>query len=373
MRGLLASFALLGLAAVSWFGYQQLRTRLPSTPGQPYLQPAAPAVIEGVALYRDEAVLRQSLQTYGAGVTIRRLHALVPQLGSCHDPAHQAGRIAYELFGETAFQQCRAECHSGCYHGAMEAYFADKGTANLAGTLRTLCTDQLNPFFRHQCIHGMGHGLLAWADYDIFEALAACDQLPGDEAQRSCWTGMFMENVVGSLGREAGHQPKYLSDDTQYPCSIVPEKYKHACYFLQTSRMLALFGQDFAAIAQACAEAPRPYWPSCFESMGRDVGGNNLGDPEGMVAACRSAPTPETVRWCLRGAAQDTFWDPSGKDMALRVCRLLTDPAEQDVCYAIIGHRAPSLLEGTDLQDFCREFPEPYRARCAPPRTARVP
>jgi plastocyanin len=146
-------------------------------------------------IFNDKEALETYIGEYGPKETIKQLNFLSSEFGSCHDPAHVAGRLTYELMGEEAFRECGSECHSGCYHGATEAYFKEHGTNNLSKNLNTLCGDELNGFFSHQCIHGIGHGLMAWASYDIFEALKSCDLL--DSRRDSCWTGVFMENIVG--------------------------------------------------------------------------------------------------------------------------------------------------------------------------------
>lgn len=320
-------------------------------------------------IFKSRAALKTYIQNYGTKETIKRLHALSAQFGTCHDVAHVAGRTSYELFGEKSFKECSAECHSGCYHGATEAYFKEHGTANLAKNLETLCGSELNYFFSHQCIHGIGHGLMAWTNYEIHEALQNCDLLP--ERQDSCWTGVFMENTVGSLTQESsgsigGHFTKYISDDPLYPCAIVDDKYKSSCYFLQTSRMIQIFGADFKKVASSCLDAPKPYQKSCFGSMGRDVGGVYRRDPAGAIKACSFAPAKDQLRIeCLMGAVQDSFWDPSGQDEAIRFCRILTNQEEKSACYRTIFERAPQvLLSKNELEGFCKKVEGKYKNIC---------
>lgn len=332
---------------------------------------------ESTAVWNDKAALYSYVRKFGPKETILHLHSLgySQGFGDCHQNAHEAGRFSYEIYEDKAFQLCTGECHSGCYHGATEAYFRDKGTANLAENLKLLCSSELNPFFSHQCIHGIGHGLMAWANYEIFEALKSCDLMP--ERQNSCWTGVFMENIVGGLAKAdieksdnpdaALHYTKYLNEDPQYPCNDpnLEEKYRSSCYFLQTSRMVQLFGGNFVKIASACSTAPQNYQRTCFESMGRDVGGVFRGRPEAGIHACSNAPYGTMRVGCLVGAAQDAFWDQSGQDNALRFCELLTDRAEKDSCYNTIFSRAPEVINSkTELQKFCGKAENEYRESC---------
>lgn len=331
-----------------------------------------PVTKDATALFTDDAVLRSYVYAFRPAETTKRLHELSAQFGDCHQTAHKAGRYAYEFFGELAFQECSAECHSGCYHGATEAYFREHGTANLAENLATLCGPVTNLFFNHQCIHGIGHGLMAWSNYEIHDALKGCDLLP--ERKDSCYTGVFMENIVGGLAEDeakqnpelADHVTKYLSNDPQFPCTVVGEKYQPACYFYQTSRMVKLFQADFKKVADACALAPKIHQSNCFQSMGRDVGGVHRGNPAGSIAACANAPAGSLRRDCLAGAVQDSFWDPTGQDNAIAFCTMLTEMEEKKVCYDTIFGRAPLLLaEKNEIKRFCEKVEKSYQASCA--------
>ena len=320
---------------------------------------------DSTEIFKNDEALYSYVRKYGPKQSIIRLNELVPLYGSCHNSAHRAGHFAYEIYSTESFRTCGSECHSGCYHGATEAFFKEHGTANLTENLRTLCDSELNAFFSHQCIHGIGHGLMAWTSYELFDALESCDLLSA--RQSSCWTGVFMENIVGTLGQENGHTTKYLSQDPLYPCNDpkLDEKYKSSCYFLQTSRMVQLYGVDFAKVAAACLQAPTSYQHSCFESMGRDIGGVHHADPSGAIAACQNAPIGNIRISCLIGAAQDTFWDPGGQDIALSFCKLLTNQDEKNSCYQTIFSRATEVLTSNKfLTVFCDKVEQGYREAC---------
>lgn len=334
------------------------------------LQKHVPAIArDAEKIFVEDTSMREYIKEYGVKAAIARLSELGTRYGDCHQRAHQTGRMVYTMMGDKAFMECSAECHSGCYHGATEAFFADHGTANLSDNLKTLCSSVTNAFFSHQCIHGIGHGLMAWADYDIFKALKGCDLL--NQRQDSCWTGVFMENIVGGLTEKegsttaGGHYTKYLSDNPQYPCSIVDEKYKSSCYFLQTSRMIVLFGGDYAKVAGACLKAPAQYQYSCFGSMGRDVGGTFRRNPKGAIAACANAPEGQNRDACLSGAIQDSFWDPTGQDDAITFCKTLSDQHNKSLCYGIIFQRAPDVLASkNDIKSFCFKAEKEYQDQC---------
>lgn len=320
-------------------------------------------------IFQNEDALYSYVKKFGLKQTVARLDELGPLYGDCHQPAHKAGRFAYEIYSTDAFRSVGAECHSGSFHGAIEAYFKKHGTANLSEELKVICSSELNPFFSHQCLHGIGHGLMAWSNYELFDALKACDLL--DRGNSSCWTGVFMENIVGGLsghgehGAHEGHFTKYLNEDAQYPCSVVEEKYKSYCYSYQTSRMIQLFSGDFSKVASACFQTPRRYHASCFASMGRDVGGVYRGNPAGAIQACSYIPMGPSRNRCLTGAVQDAFWDPNGQDNALKFCKLLKYKDQLDACYNTIFSRGRDVLPSKkDFRLFCSKAESRYQSVC---------
>lgn len=336
------------------------------TTGTPAEQSVA---IDSTAIFQNSDLLRAYVKKFGLDRTIQQLHQLTALYGDCHQAAHLAGRFAYNVFSKKAFQSFRNECHSGGMHGAIEAYFMENGIQNLSSDVDLICRPELNDFFYHQCIHGIGHGLMAWSNYELLDVLKYCDRLK--RSHDSCWSGAFMENVVGGLGGHHAHgkskhpNTKYLNADPHYPCNILEDKYKGTCYFYQTSRMMTLFHGDFSKIASACAETTESVQFYCYESMGRDVGGVHRDDPQGAIRVCSTVASSPSRIHCLDGAVQDSFWDPSGQDKALHFCKLLTEETEKGACYTTIFTRAPEVVASkNDLKHFCSKSEPPYHGRC---------
>ena len=324
------------------------------------------SVQDAIDLFRDDALLERFVEEYGPAATVSLLSENADRVGvDCHERAHELGRMAYELFGALAFSQSGHECHSGGYHGATEAFFRDQGTTNLQSGIAVVCGDSLNDFFRHQCVHGIGHGLMAWTSYELLDALELCDLLEGVTDQQSCYSGVFMENVVGGLSGSMGHFTEYLSDDPHFPCNVVSDTYVAPCYFFQSSRMVQVFGGDFEQVARACASAPTIAHSACFGSMGRDVGGVSRGDPESAMRLCSYVEELQDRLDCLEGAVQDSFWDPGGADDALNFCMTLQGKDEKRRCYSTIVDRAYDVLQGpAKLQEFCARVEEGFRQGC---------
>ena len=317
-------------------------------------------------LFRDDALLRRYVEEYGPASTVALLSENASKVGEdCHQRAHVMGRLAYESFGSLAFSLSGHECHSGGYHGATEAFFRDRGTTSLHSDVATICGGPLNDFFRHQCVHGIGHGLMAWTSYELLDALELCDLLEPTGNRLSCYSGVFMENVVGGLSGSMGHYSEYLSEDPHFPCNVLEDRYVAPCYFYQSSRMVQVFNGDFERVAMACAEAPSLAYKVCFQSMGRDVGGVTRGHPERAIQHCSYAEAGEHRLDCLEGAVQDSFWDAAGVDNALAFCTTLDAADEKGRCYLVIIQRARYIYQtAPELEAFCNRIDEAYRGGC---------
>ncbi len=327
-------------------------------------------------IFSDDISLGVHLKKYGVKETITSLRLLESKLGSCHQAAHRAGHIGYKMFGDKAFVEYGPECQSGYYHGVLEAYFQEHGTENIKDSVDSLCKGSNNSFFEHQCVHGIGHGLEAWANYELLDALAACDQL--SRRQDSCWGGVFMENLAAQLsgpvesgkltpvGETDVHVTKYLkNDDPLYPCDFVEDKYKNSCYFLQTSRMMQIFGVDFKKIAESCGTAPEIYQGSCFGSMGRDVGGAFPRDSAREIKECGFVKDAQMRILCLSGAVQNGFWDSSGQDFAIGFCKQLTQKDEKMSCYSTVFSRIPEIIfDAKEKQAVCEKVETFFVEQC---------
>lgn len=227
-------------------------------------------------ILRNNEELLSYIDKFGVGASLDRLQEIEDEqnlAGECHVVAHGVGIYAFNKFGEEAFSLCTEKCGGGCYHGAIGAYAQKHGGENFVDVLRTACQDKdaLDEFdSENQCVHGLGHGLMAWANYELFEALETCERAFSENSWKTmeCWRGVFMENIVGThMPRE--DYSKYLSDDPAYPCTIVDKKYKNSCYQFVVFRMGALYGNDFKKLAEGCAnKVPSPYDKACFSTLG---------------------------------------------------------------------------------------------------------
>lgn len=313
-----------------------------------------------LSVFGPETLMADLLSDAGGGSSL-----------DCHQQAHLLGRIAYEVYGGYVFTQGNELCHSGYYHGAMEAFLKEKGTVHIADDMKTLCSSFPTTFGQYECYHGVGHGVMAYEDYDLPKALATCKKLPDDFSKNSCFGGAFMENILVANGQGAipGHTTDWVNNDPHFPCTYFAsdEALQKACYNMQTSRMLMLYGNNFDRVREECIKVQGPMKTTCFRSIGRDAAGVVLRDPIKIVHICKRNDVPDAlVSECVIGALNVIidFWGARLGGQASAFCRVM--PGEQKtVCYNTLAKRLPELFRQKSEQEaVCKTFELDYQRLC---------
>ncbi len=151
-------------------------------------------------------------------------------VAQCHPITHVIGREAALKFSNVsdAYTEGDSYCWSGYYHGVLETFLNKIGRENLVSKIDTVCAGiegkSRYSFDYYNCVHGLGHGVMAITDTELFESLSYCNNLAGDWEQKSCASGVFMENVIVD---NLNHFTKYLKpEEPPYPCTATTDKYK---------------------------------------------------------------------------------------------------------------------------------------------------
>ena len=272
----------------------------------------------------------------------------IPEIyGRCHEVGHYMGRYLYRKTKNIreSFAQCDVmTCGVGCQHGIGEEFFRDKHLSidnsddELGKEISTACgteKDYERPILYHECLHGLGHGLMEVSVMDVPRSLKLCDYLPGVWNQEGCYAGVFMENA-GSL-TVPDHPSKYLKrDDPLYPCNILDKKYLKLCYEYQTSYFGSLTNWQWSDTAALCKKVPAKYQDSCFSQIAAHEAMSSRG-PAKVSASCEYITNIETKNQCVNQSVS-TFGgryieEPS---LMLEFCALV-DPRTKQTCYELLG------------------------------------
>jgi mono/diheme cytochrome c family protein len=295
-----------------------------------------------------------------------------PTVGSgCHLIAHAIGAGALVRFHGDAGKAFVAAgnlamtCWSGYYHGVLQRAFlgVPRTKAALSAASRRLCSSaavHANDFVLYQCVHGLGHGLMIYTQYDLPFALRVCDGLPTRWDQTSCTGGVFMENIQSSLGVAS---PWLKKSDPLYPCDIVAARDKLYCYLMVTSHVLDVTGGSWQRTAAWCRRAERDWISTCFQSFGRDASGRTEQNPREIVRLCALARDREGD--CVYGASRDITSMDAGARRSSPFCSSVPGRF-RPICFNGIG----TILGGfhayaADRRAACRQaVPARYRRDC---------
>lgn len=259
----------------------------------------------------------------------------------CHQIAHSIGHAAYDRYKSLGKTYTKGDsfCWSGYYHGATERAIAELGPDKIKQSANDVCAELASKnrysFDHFNCVHGLGHGFMAVANYNLFESLKDCDLLKDSWDRESCYGGAFMENVMVAA-RGNGTSDYLKKDELMYPCTAVETTYKQQCYLMQTSYALQQNGYDFADAFRLCRDvADSAYTLTCYQSAGRDASGSTVSDVERTIANCKTALDHTGLENCMLGAVRDfvSYYhsDVKAKELCATFGGDLVEPCNREV------------------------------------------
>lgn len=262
---------------------------------------------------------------------------------NCHEIAHLIGRTAGKKYPDISEAYSLGDdfCASGYYHGVMQALVDTVGKDKIIGRISTICAPLAQKkqygLPHYNCVHGLGHGLMSVEGNQLFNALHNCDGLNDDWEQNSCYSGVFMENIMSEF--EANSYSAYLKkDDPLYPCTAVDDKYKKMCYYLQTDHALIVEKADFSKVFQLCASlGNEDYTNMCYRSLGRNSSSYASYDISRTIENCSHGATLEAQKSCFIAAATDYAWHFQDDKKALQLCSAVGDTNISTGCTQAVG------------------------------------
>ena len=300
-------------------------------------------------------VFQKAVREHGTTTTLHAVKAATTQdpdlMHHCHAITHAIGRTTYTITNDIsqAFVHCNAHCASGCYHGVMEQFLAN--THDFKTSIPTLCQKGMRAEDRYtnfQCLHGLGHGFMIHLKHELMVALEHCDELKTDTARNACYGGVFMENIVSHEHRPS----QYLQEDNlHYPCTVVSDRHKAACYFGITDWFVKQNGFNFRHAFTECDRVPETYRFHCLRSMGRSINWHTDHNLKRIIALCALGASmrppdgwPVSVPGiCLMGAVLDLVNVDMALDRASELCAM-AESDDKRACYAQLGEALTAII-----------------------------
>ena len=260
----------------------------------------------------------------------------------CHQLTHVIGRREAEKSKDVADAYTKGDnfCWSGYYHGVIESFATRYGEQKFVQTLNDICKGlreaKRYSFYHYNCVHGLGHGVMAVRNDELFIALGDCDTITDQWERTSCYGGVFMENIMSNPAVNKAHTTKYLKNDQpMYPCTAVADQYKEQCYLMQTSYALTVINYDFAKVFDLCASIEEAHQDTCYQSVGRDASGNSVSDVQITNQKCNLGKTDEQIENCAIGAVKDFISYYHDDSKAKELCLSFTQPSVQQTCQRV--------------------------------------
>lgn len=243
---------------------------------------------------------------------------------SCHQAMHRVGNAhgaAAARAGVAPAYPGRSTrlCTAGYTHGLVQGYLKDNAALDdLAPVFEALCHDA---DARAGCAHGLGHTVQSSNSTD--RSIELCGALPSAHVL-DCANGVYMERAM----RRPAEKPASFRS----ACASAPTRsLRSSClYYLPANA--ATNGFDDARTAALCSDLKGGGAPVCFESFGRNLGMERLGQCERPNAAHETA--------CLRGVLQLSLGSEQVTPAAARTqCGSLEQRAAS-ACSALVGQLA---------------------------------
>jgi len=251
----------------------------------------------------------------------------------CHPLTHIIGNAASSKYATVseAYLHGDAFCWSGYYHGILEGVIDRIGLKELPSKINGICADipgkAAYNFDYYNCVHGLGHGIMEALHDEVPASLKMCDDLVGNWEQLSCYSGVFMENIIND---NKNHNSKYLRPaQPLYPCNILETKYKDQCYLGQTSYALQVTNYDFKKVFGMCATVGEPLRDTCNQSMGRDAANQAYHEKVRTRDLCALAPNQNDNLNCITGAVKEIISYYHSDVEAKEFCNVLTEDSKR--------------------------------------------
>lgn len=322
--------------------------------------------------------------------------AILPPNTDLHLMGHAVGDELYKQESLDGMKYCTHDFRNACSHSIVVGALLQDGLAVFDRVNEVCKKAPGGPGAYTMCFHGFGHGVLAYTEYEIPEAVELCGRVGtaeyNYEEASQCIGGIVMEMHQGIHDPEiwAQKKDKYLTPgDPLRICEedYMPESAKTFCYSYITPYIFDAAGavngnptpEIYPASFAFCdAVENDQHRETCYAGLGkefivlaqdRDIRRmEDTPDDKLQLAAswCMLAEKEEAQKACLLDILNSIFWggenDPG---VSVRYCSLQEPGAIRDACfdhlYMIAGFYVP---EPARREKICELTPEDKKPLC---------
>jgi hypothetical protein len=317
-----------------------------------------------------------------------------------HLLGHVVGDMLYKQNGIAGIKYCTEDFRDACSHSVVIGILRDHGIGALPQIVAACKEAPGGRGAYTMCFHGLGHGVLAYNEYDLKKAIPMCKMMGTPEYQNreyiECVGGTIMEMIAGVHDPIAWKQQvgKYFKDsDPLYPCDAdwMPEEARSVCYVQLTPHLFTAAGGDLGNLQPPIYEKAFSFCDvlpkdsqvrkDCYGGFGkefigiaqgrdiRDVGSMPEVKLRDIHAWCALAHDAHGQWDCISSTLASLFWGGEATpDASFTFCRLASSEY-QSSCYLQLADHIGYYLGGTSRgTQLCQRLPEPARGGCTAPK-----
>ncbi len=311
-----------------------------------------------------------------------------------HLVGHAVGDILYEQKGLLGMSDCDSNLGYACTHSIVIQALLQQGPS-VFDEINEICESMEVAGSYPLCFHGFGHGVLAYADYELPDAIEFCGKVGTEKYQSyeevECLGGAIMEMKEGfhnpDLWEERG--TKYLSDENPLlmcQSDYMPEEYKRMCYIYITPFIFDTVSgvgwpdpNKFAEAMSYCDVLDDPkHRDGCFGGFGKEyitlVHGRDVRLIEETTPKqhqtinewCALASDMAGVRSCVRNAMYSTYKAGAiDHNVTVSLCNeAVNDEVRNDCLKSFIYNASSHHPNNEYANQFCLDMPEGYIGYC---------
>lgn len=323
--------------------------------------------------------------------------AQLPSGIDIHLLGHVVGDVLYKQEGLDGIKVCTHDFRNACSHSIVIGLFLDKGDEALPEISEACRRAPGGSGAYTMCFHGLGHGILAFAEYNMEKAIGLCEKT-GTEVYNyqefsQCVGGTVMEMIAGVHDVETWKKKSkiyFKEDDPLYPCTadFMPKEGKGMCFTYITPHLFEAAGgnlanpapESFEKAFRFCNKLAKgsPERSACYGGFGKEfivlVQGRDIRRIEDLdnnqLATvydwCKLADSDEGTVSCLLSAANSMYWGgENAYETPVQFCQLIEHDNHQRVCFEnMMGAVNFYVQDRSYRSEFCNSLPETYQSLC---------
>lgn len=320
--------------------------------------------------------------------------AKLPSDTDLHLLGHVVGDVLYEQESTDGMRLCTQEFRNACSHSIVVGTLLEKGEGSLSEITDACKKAPGGKGAYNMCFHGLGHGVLAYTDYDLEDAIYLCSKT-GEQESAECVGGIIMEIISGGdhdKKRWTEQSKKYLSNpDPLFPCtaSFIPAIAKNMCFMYLTPHLIARGGgsfanptkQDIKTAMSFCSKltlSQKSDRESCFSGFGKELVVLIPNRDIRMIDKMSDEQLIEVHKWCslagivsdqipcVNSALSSLYWGgENSANASIKFCSLALTQEIKVKCYDSFFNSVNYYSTNLDYKyDVCQNVEDNFKQTC---------